>query len=213
MAKPNIIKGGENFIEGIIFASRWLQMPVYLGLIFGTGLYVYKFFEELVHLFNEIGHFNDVDVMLSILGLIDISMVMNLLIIVIIGGYSIFTSRIDFTEHEDRPHWLDHMDAGILKIKLATSLASISGVHLLRTFIDIHREIGIEAKDAAMQSLAFNGVIIEIVIHLVFIISALMLAWVERILHESHFAAHRLEKEKHNEHVGIGGIPHSEITH
>ncbi|MFN0048831.1 MAG: TIGR00645 family protein [Cytophagales bacterium] len=205
MAKPSIIKSGENFIESIIFASRWLQMPVYLGLIVGTGLYVYKFFEELIHLANEVNHFTDVDVMLSILGLIDISMVMNLLIIVIIGGYSIFTSRIDFTEHEDRPHWLDHMDAGILKIKLATSLASISGVHLLRTFIDIHNEA---AKDAN-----FNGVIIEIVIHLVFIISALMLAWVERILHESHFAAHRLEKEKHDDNLGGGAIPHSEIAH
>lgn len=204
MEKPNFIKGGENFIEGIIFASRWLQMPVYLGLIFGTGLYVYKFFQELIHLYNEIGHFTDVDVMLSILGLIDISMVMNLLIIVIIGGYSIFTSRIDFTEHEDRPHWLDHMDAGILKIKLATSLASISGVHLLRTFIDIHNEA---------EKGNFESVIIEIAIHLVFIVSALMLAWVERILHESHFAAHRLEKEKHHDNLAGGGIPHSEIAH
>jgi len=204
MTKPNFIKGGENFIEGIIFASRWLQMPVYLGLIFGTGLYVYKFFQELIHLYNEIGHFTDVDVMLSILGLIDISMVMNLLIIVIIGGYSIFTSRIDFTEHEDRPHWLDHMDAGILKIKLATSLASISGVHLLRTFIDIHNEA---------EKGNFESVIIEIAIHLVFIVSALMLAWVERILHESHFAAHRLEKEKHHDNLGGGEIPHSEIAH
>ncbi len=203
MKKPNVVKQGENFIEGIIFASRWLQMPVYLGLILGTGLYVWKFFEELIHLANEISHFTDVDVMLSILGLIDISMVMNLLIIVIIGGYSIFTSRIDFTEHEDRPHWLDHMDAGILKIKLATSLASISGVHLLRTFIDIHSEA---------EGNNFESVIIEIAIHLVFIISALMLAWVERILHESHFAAHRLEKEKHadDEHM-TKGIPHSEI--
>jgi uncharacterized protein (TIGR00645 family) len=211
MAKSSIIKSGENFIEGIIFASRWLQMPVYLGLIVGTGIYVYKFFEELIHLANEVTHFNDVDVMLSILGLIDISMVMNLLIIVIIGGYSIFTSRIDFTEHEDRPHWLDHMDAGILKIKLATSLASISGVHLLRTFIDIHKEIGADVRTEAAQTAAFNGVIIEIVIHLVFIVSALMLAWVERILHESHFAAHRLEKEKHDD--NLGGIPHSEIAH
>jgi uncharacterized protein (TIGR00645 family) len=122
-------------------------------------------------------------------------MVMNLLIIVIIGGYSIFTSRIDFSEHEDRPHWLDHMDAGILKIKLATSLASISGVHLLKTFIDIHSE--------AEQN-NFQSVIIEIVIHIVFIISALLLAFVERILHESHYSVHKAGEKK--------GIAHSEIS-
>lgn len=200
MKKPNFVKQGENFIESVIFASRWLQMPVYLGLIVGTGLYVWKFFQELIHLANEISKFTEVDVMLSILGLIDISMVMNLLVIVIVGGYSIFTSRIDFSEHEDRPHWLDHMDAGILKIKLATSLASISGVHLLRTFIDIHKEA---------EKNNFESVIIEIIIHIVFILSALMLAWVERILHESHYAAHKLEKEIH-EHEHHGGIPHSE---
>lgn len=194
--KPSGIKAAENFLESIIFASRWLQMPVYMGLIFGTGLYVWKFFEELIHLTHHLTELTEVDVMLSILGLIDISMVMNLLIIVIIGGYSIFTSRIDFSEQEDRPHWLDHMDAGILKIKLATSLASISGVHLLKTFIDIHSEA---------EKGSFESVIIEIVIHIVFIVSALLLAWVERILHESHYAAHKLEKEVLHE-----GIPHSE---
>lgn len=200
MKKPVIVKQFENFIEEIIFASRWLQAPVYMGLIVGTGLYVYKFFMELLHIAMHIQDSTEVDVMLGILGLIDISMVMNLLIIVIVGGYSIFTSRIDFSEHEDRPHWLDHMDAGILKIKLATSLASISGVHLLRTFIDIHSE--------ATSDNDFRGVIIEIVIHLVFIVSALLLAWVERILHESHYAAHRLAKEIHANHHGE--IKHSE---
>lgn len=194
--KSNFIKTFENIIEEFIFASRWLQAPVYLGLILGTGLYVYKFFVELIHLAKEIEHLSEIDVMLAILGLIDISMVMNLLIIVIVGGYSIFTSRIDFSEHEDRPHWLDHMDAGILKIKLATSLASISGVHLLKTFIDIHSEA--DANN-------FNSVIIEIIIHIVFIVSALLLAVVEKILHESHYSAHKLEKE-------MKGIAHSEIS-
>lgn len=212
MNKSKPIKAFENFIEEIIFASRWLQAPVYVGLILGTGLYVYKFFVELLHLAQHVNEaeYTEIKVMLSILGLVDMTMVMNLLIIVIVGGYSIFTSRIDFSEHEDRPHWLDHMDAGILKIKLATSLASISGVHLLRTFIDIHSEA--EKGD-------FQSVIIEIVIHLVFIISALLLSWVERILHESHYSAHKLEKEIHDallahpkgiKHSETGGIKHSE---
>lgn len=112
--------------------------------------------------------------MLGILGLIDASMVLNLLVLVIIGGYTIFTSKIDFDGQEDRPQWLDHIDAGRLKIKLASSLASISGVHLLKTFIDIHQQAG---KAGGATDLFY-----EIVIHLVFIISALLLAWVEKFL-------------------------------
>jgi uncharacterized protein (TIGR00645 family) len=163
----------ESLIEYLVFASRWIQAPVYLGLIFGSVLYVYKFMEELTTLAQNVQLWSEVQVMLAILGLIDISMVMNLLIIVIIGGYSIFTSRIDFDEQEDRPHWIDNLDADRLKVKLATSLASISGVHLLKTFIDIHSE----TETGSYQALMF-----EIVIHLVFIISALILAWIARIL-------------------------------
>ncbi len=167
-------KGFESIIEFSIFASRWFQAPVYLGLIFGSGLYVYKFIGELVFLALRIDEFTEVQVMLSVLGLIDISMVMNLLIIVIIGGYSIFTSRIDFDGQEDRPQWIDHLDADRLKVKLATSLASISGVHLLKTFIDIHSETN---NTKGVESLKY-----EIIIHMVFIISALILAWIARIL-------------------------------
>jgi uncharacterized protein (TIGR00645 family) len=129
--------------------------------------------EELSRLALSIQDVTEVEAMLMILGLIDISMVMNLLIIVIIGGYSIFTSKIDFDEQEDRPHWIDHLDADRLKVKLATSLASISGVHLLKTFIDIHSESSAKGFDA----LKF-----EIIIHLVFIVSALILAWIARLL-------------------------------
>jgi uncharacterized protein (TIGR00645 family) len=163
----------ENIIEYLVFASRWFQAPIYLGLIFGSALYVYKFMVELTTLALNIENFSEVQVMLAILGLIDISMVMNLLVIVIIGGYSIFTSRIDFEEQEDRPHWIDNLDADRLKVKLATSLASISGVHLLKTFIDIHSE----TETGSYTALQF-----EITIHLVFIVSALILAWIARIL-------------------------------
>jgi uncharacterized protein (TIGR00645 family) len=173
VAKNPVASFFENVTEYVIFASRWIQAPMYLGLVFGTGLYLFKFFEELAIIANSLYDATEVDVMLGILGLIDASMVLNLLVIVIVGGYSIFTSKIDFTESEDRPQWLDHLDAGRLKIKLATSLASISGVHLLKTFIDIHRE----AKSGTREDLMY-----EIIIHLVFIISALMLAWVEQVL-------------------------------
>jgi uncharacterized protein (TIGR00645 family) len=163
----------ENLIEYLVFASRWFQAPIYLGLIVGSGLYVYKFMQELSFLAINVDALSEVQVMLGILGLIDISMVMNLLVIVIIGGYSIFTSRIDFDQQEDRPHWIDHLDADRLKVKLATSLASISGVHLLKTFIDIHSET---------ETGSYDALTFEITIHLVFIVSALILAWIAKIL-------------------------------
>jgi uncharacterized protein (TIGR00645 family) len=179
----------EATIEFCVFFSRWFQAPIYLGLIVGSGLYVYKFMEELTTLAKNVQEMTEVAVMLAILGLIDISMVMNLLIIVIIGGYSIFTSRIDFDEQEDRPHWIDNLDADRLKVKLATSLASISGVHLLKTFIDIHSE----TETGSFEALGF-----EIVIHLVFILSALILAWIAKIL--SHTTSSESIKPKSRGH-------------
>jgi uncharacterized protein (TIGR00645 family) len=187
-----VSKAVETIIEFCIFASRWAQAPIYMGLIVGSGLYVYKFIDELVTLAMNAQRFTETEVMLGILGLIDISMVMNLLIIVIIGGYSIFTSRIDFDEQEDRPHWIDNLDADRLKVKLATSLASISGVHLLKTFIDIHSE----AKTGNFEPLKY-----EIIIHLVFIVSAVMLAWIARILaHDDPSPDHETAKGKPGAH-------------
>jgi uncharacterized protein (TIGR00645 family) len=170
-------KGIENAIEYSIFASRWLQAFVYVGLIIGCGLYVFKFIEELSALGLNIHEYTEVQTMLAVLGLIDISMVMNLLVIVIIGGYSIFTSRLDFDGQEDKPQWLDHLDADRLKVKLSTSLASISGVHLLKTFIDVH---SLE-KTEDLQYLNF-----EMGIHMVFILSALVLAWIVKLLHKKN---------------------------
>lgn len=163
----------ERIIEWFVFASRWLQAPVYVGLIIGAMLYVYKFMEELATLIRSVSTISETHVMLGILGLIDISMVMNLLVIVVIGGYSIFTSRIDFEQSEDKPQWLDYLDADTLKTKLSTSLASISGVHLLKTFIDLHMNEGV-GKRGDLQY--------EIGIHLVFIVSALALSWIARLL-------------------------------
>jgi uncharacterized protein (TIGR00645 family) len=165
----------ENTIEYLVFASRWVQAPVYLGLIVGGLFYVFKFMEELSEMAQNLQGWSEVQMMLAVLGLIDISMVMNLLVIVIIGGYSIFTSKIDFEEQEDRPHWIDNLDADRLKVKLATSLASISGVHLLKTFIDIHSET--DTGTRGIEALQY-----EIIIHLVFIVSALILAWIAKIL-------------------------------
>jgi len=160
----------ERYIERFIFFSRWMQMPVYLGLIIASLLYSIKFMIQLWHLISNFYAMDDNAIMLSVLGLIDISMVINLLVVVFIGGYITFVSKISFGNHEDKPDWLSKINASSLKIKLIISLVSISGVHLLKTFIDIHN---IPLQDAILQ----------IVIHIVFIISALLLAYADKIMY------------------------------
>lgn len=193
MAKESGLKKFENFFEGYIFWSRWVQAPLYIGLAFAAILYLVKFFQELLHTLQHTIEFHETEMMLKILGLVDISMVMNLVIMVTIGGYSIFTSRIDVDMHEDKPLWLEDLDAGQLKIKLSTSLASISGVQLLKTFID-YRE--------ATEKQESETVIIEIIIHMVFIVSALLLAQTEKVTHSyrhGHAVIGSSDEEKEKE--------------
>ncbi|UOF02909.1 TIGR00645 family protein [Bdellovibrio reynosensis] len=163
----------ENLFEGIIFSSRWIQAPIYGGLIVGAVLYTYKFLVELIHLCATVSTISEELLMLGILTLVDISMVLNLLIMVIVGGYATFVSRMNLQHHEDRPDWLEKIDAGTLKVKLAGALVGISGIHLLKSFININN------KD-------FAQVQWQIVIHVVFLISTLMLAYTEKVLHSSH---------------------------
>ncbi len=160
----------EKQIERVIFFSRWLQLPVYLGLIVASILYVIKFMIQLWHLITDFSTMSENLIMLSVLGLIDISMVVNLLVVVFIGGYWTFVSKIEFNNNIDKPDWLNKINASTLKIKLIISLVSISGVHLLKTFIDIHN---IPLQDALLQ----------IGIHLVFITSAVLLAYTDKIMH------------------------------
>ncbi len=194
MEQETGLKKFENFFEGFIFWSRWVQAPLYTGLTIAAFLYLVKFFQELYHLFLHTYTWDDNQMMLGILALVDISMVMNLVIMVTIGGYSIFTSRIDVDMHDDKPLWLEDLDAGQLKIKLSTSLASISGVQLLKTFIN-YRE--------ATQKEDSEAVIIEIVIHMVFIVSAFLLALTEKTTHSykhGHAAVNvREDKKKEKE--------------
>lgn len=163
----------ENIFEGIIFSSRWIQAPIYGGLIIGAILYTYKFLIELIHLCATVSSITEEVLMLGILTLVDISMVLNLLVMVIIGGYATFVSRMHLADHEDRPDWLEKIDAGTLKVKLAGALVGISGIHLLKSFININN------KD-------FEQVKWQIVIHVVFLFSTLMLAYTEKVLHASH---------------------------
>lgn len=160
----------EKRLEQFIFFSRWLQMPIYIGLIVASLLYSAKFMIQLYHLIVDFTTLTENTIMLSVLGLVDISMVINLLVIVFIGGYWTFVSKIDFEGHQDKPEWLSKINASTLKIKLIISLVSISGVHLLKTFVDIHN---IPLQDSILQ----------ICIHLVFLISAVLLAYTDKIMH------------------------------
>ena len=163
----------ETLLERLIFASRWLQAPLYAGLILGGALYAYKFLIELLHLLTSINEISESALMLGVLTLVDITMVANLLIMVIIGGYSTFVSKMDIETHEDRPEWLKKVDAGTLKVKLAGSLVGVSGIHLLQVFINI------ENKD-------LDYVKWQVIIHVVFLLSSIMLAYSEKLLHQKH---------------------------
>lgn len=162
----------ENIFEAIIFSSRWIQAPIYGGLIVGALLYSYKFLVELVHLATNVNTISEEILMLGILTLVDIAMVLNLLVMVIIGGYATFVSRINLESHEDRPDWLEKINAGTLKVKLAGALVGISGIHLLKSFVDIGK------KDPELVKW-------QIIIHVVFLLSTLSLAYTEKILHDS----------------------------
>ncbi|AJP48199.1 membrane protein [Rugosibacter aromaticivorans] len=158
-----------NPLEKLIFASRWLQAPLYLGLIAAQGVYVYQFMHELANLISRVGSLDEAQVMLIVLGLIDVVMIANLLIMVIIGGYETFVSRLDLEDNPDQPEWLSHVNAGVLKVKLATALIGISSIHLLKSFINA-------------EHLPDRVILWQVAIHLSFLISALAIAWTDRIM-------------------------------
>ena len=159
-----------NALGSFIFLSRWLQAPLYLGLIVAQGVYVYKFLLELIHLVQVAGALDEKKIMVIVLGLIDVVMIANLLIMVIVGGYETFVSRLRLEGHPDQPEWLSHVNAGVLKVKLATALIGISSVHLLRSFIEI-----------GTSSTSNQAVFWQVVVHLTFVVSALLLALTDRI--------------------------------
>src|SRR5215218_11293760 len=132
-------------LPALVFGSRWLQLPLYLGLIVAQAVYVILFLKELWHLVLHSFEFNEQQIMLLVLGLIDVVMISNLLIMVIVGGYETFVSRMGLEGHRDQPEWLSHVNASVLKVKLAMAIIGISSIHLLRTFIEAGN-IGIEGK-------------------------------------------------------------------
>jgi uncharacterized protein (TIGR00645 family) len=164
----------------IIFASRWLQLPLYLGLIVAQGVYVVLFLKELWHLVHGAMAFTEQEIMLVVLGLIDVVMISNLLIMVIVGGYETFVSRLELHRHPDQPEWISHVNASVLKIKLAMAIIGISSIHLLRTFI--------YAGSLGKPEMPYTetGVMWQTIIHGLFILSAIGIAYVERLSQPAH---------------------------
>jgi len=186
--------GQPSGLSRMIFATRWLQLPLYLGLIAAQGVYVFHFWVELVHLLeavfgnqaalqaltSSIGYKSDVVptklteaiIMLVILGLIDVVMISNLLIMVIVGGYETFVSRMYLGQHPDQPEWLSHVNASVLKVKLAMAIIGISSIHLLKTFINA---ANYDEKVLIWQT----------VIHLAFLLSAIAIAYTDKLLNQT----------------------------
>lgn len=192
MNPPVKTPGTTRALPNLIFASRWLQLPLYIGLIAAQAIYVFHFWVELVHLIEaafgsevalhklveSIGYKSDVEItglnetviMLVVLALIDVVMISNLLIMVIVGGYETFVSRMNLQDHPDQPEWLSHVNASVLKVKLATAIIGISSIHLLKTFIN--------AGNYSEKVLMW-----QTLIHVVFLLSAMAIAATDRIMH------------------------------
>ena len=186
-------------LNSFIFASRWLQLPLYLGLIAAQAVYVFHFWVELVHLLEaamgsetalqalvtSIGYkttapitsLNETVIMLVVLTLIDVVMISNLLIMVIVGGYETFVSRLNLEDHPDQPEWLDHVNASVLKVKLGTAIIGISSIHLLKTFINA---ANYDEKVLMWQT----------IIHLAFLLSAIAIAYADRLMSHHDKTSH-----------------------
>ena len=192
MSDPDKTPDTTRALPNLIFASRWLQLPLYIGLIAAQGIYVYHFWVELIHLIEaafgnqnalaalvksigykdgfEVSSLNETIIMLVVLALIDVVMISNLLIMVIVGGYETFISRMRLESHPDQPEWLSHVNASVLKVKLATAIIGISSIHLLKTFINA---ANYDEKVLMWQT----------IIHVVFLLSAMAIAATDRLMH------------------------------
>lgn len=162
-----------------IFASRWLQAPLYIGLIVAQLIYVIKFWNKLVDTAIDFPNLGENEIMLAVLGLVDVVMIANLLIMVIIGGYETFVSRIKVSDHPDQPEWLSHVNANVLKVKLAMAIVGISSIHLLKTFI----EYGYQGPNTPPEELLTSTEVMwQTFIHITFVLSAIGLAFIDKYL-------------------------------
>ncbi|MBT9540669.1 TIGR00645 family protein [Thiobacillus sp.] len=163
------ISASNKVLSSVLFGSRWLQVPLYLGLIIAQLVYVVHFMVELEHLVFGTFTLTEEKIMLIVLGLIDVVMISNLLIMVIVGGYETFVSRLNLEGHPDEPEWLSHVNANVLKVKLATAIIGISSIHLLKSFINA-------------PNLTNDVLLWQTVIHTAFIASAISIAYIDRLM-------------------------------
>lgn len=163
----------ESPLERLIFASRWLMAPFYLGLIGSLAVLMFKFLQELIHFFPLAASSGESDVILWVLTLIDLSLAGNLVLMVIFSGYENFVSKIDVASHKDRPDWMGTVDFSGLKLKLIASIVAISGIHLLKSFMSIEDM----NKDNLMWLLILHGT---------FVVSGVLLALMDYISEKSH---------------------------
>jgi uncharacterized protein (TIGR00645 family) len=174
-----------NLLSWIIFSSRWMQLPLYLGLIAAQVVYVILFLKELWHLILGATSFGEQEIMLAVLGLIDVVMISNLLVMVIVGGYETFVSRLNLQGHPDQPEWLSHVNASVLKVKLAMAIIGISSIHLLKTFIAIGSLGAPTAAAQASANYTETGVMWQTIIHMAFILSAIGIAWTDNLMSQA----------------------------
>ena len=203
MSQPSNARIG--FLPNLIFASRWLQLPLYLGLIVAQCVYVFLFGKELWHLIHRAPSLGEQEIMLIVLGLIDVVMISNLLVMVIVGGYETFVSRLRLEGHPDQPEWLSHVNASVLKVKLAMAIIGISSIHLLKTFIaagaltglpfckpeqlaQMKAEMAITSTQCTQMTP--DGVLWQTIIHCVFILSAIGIAWTDKLMNGGHASKH-----------------------
>ena len=187
-------------IPMLIFGSRWLQLPLYIGLIVAQCVYAILFLKELWHLMSHSFDFTEQQIMLVVLGLIDVVMISNLLVMVIVGGYETFVSRLRLEGHPDEPEWLSHVNAGVLKIKLAMAIIGISSIHLLRTFI----EAGNLGPTGRTTTYTESGIMWQTIIHTVFILSAIGIAFVDRLAQDTANQGHSGRRNTHAEDTDVG---------
>ncbi|WP_174913668.1 TIGR00645 family protein [Burkholderia diffusa] len=194
---PGSIRRPLRPLPALIFMSRWLQVPLYLGLIVAQAVYVFLFLKEVWHLLSHATSLDEISVMLAVLGLIDVVMISNLLIMVIVGGYETFVSRLGIEGHPDEPEWLDHVNAGVLKVKLSMALISISSIHLLKTFINPDQH-------------TTHAIMWQVIIHVSFLVSALVMAWVDRLTTHTH-PAHFHEPHARDAHAPAANEPRKPV--
>jgi len=188
----------ESFLESLIFNSRWLLAPFYLGLVLGIALLLAKFGQELIHIVPHTLSLSESDVVLAILTLVDISLVANLLIIIIFSGYENFVSKIDTGDHEDRPEWMGKVDFSGLKIKVIASIVAISAIELLKGFVNVGNLVPASSTVAAIWSEADQALAWKVAIHVILVVSGVLFALMDKISESTHIAKslHRAEQNE-----------------